>query len=481
MGNSSFLLGLSILILAAGAMLLAISHRQWDHLWPWGPLGSSTGGASPQKRDCATMMFPQGDGQGKQQRRWRRRFRAAEPCNAVSPLCGPWRCRPGCTHCIKAAQELQELVLSAWAGRGAAAALDAGTWQALWQDLEELVEQGELSCCGSPSYPESISSSESLSPPESLTATLLTEDEGAPMEVRSVCSLDHTCAGRVSSALKMHVAQKALEIRLGALPVPVQQSQEQAAQQQGCLPVLPKLILPGQSQPWLRHVLCPSMQAKANAIVDTIEEKEVQRLWGDPNPTEESLAPQMLCPPPLLGPLDPKLPKESRAGEPRAPGDASALGQHKAGQQEPQSPCGSEKKPAIQAPEEDTLRKSLLHLGRCLSPWDKECLRPFGLGAAPPACPSLDNGAAGPEAGPASMLLKKGAACQINIPTQDRDHAHNEDRSWSCATAPISKRRITLPAEVISSCDSDQKLCHPTGLLEVHTSSNSKGNPEKDV
>ncbi|XP_061300408.1 uncharacterized protein LOC133264594 [Pezoporus flaviventris] len=234
MGNSSFLLGLRILILAAGAMLLAISRRQWDHLWPWGPLGSSTGGACPQKGDCATMMFPQGDGQGKQQRRWRRRFRAAEPCNAVSPLCGPWRCRPGCTHCIKAAQELQELVLSAWAGRGAAAALDAGTWQALWQDLEELVEQGELSCCGSPSCPESIS------PSKNLTATLLTRDGGVPMEVRSVYSLDHTCAGRVSSALKMHVAQKVLEIRLGALPVPVpvQQSQEQAARQQGCFHVL---------------------------------------------------------------------------------------------------------------------------------------------------------------------------------------------------------------------------------------------------
>lgn len=364
--------------------------------------------------------------------------------NAVSPLCGPWRCSPGCTDCIKAARELQELVLSAWAGRGAAAALDAGTWQALWQDLEELVEQDQLSCCGCPSYPESIS------PPESLTATLLTQDGGAPMEVRSVCSLEHSCAGRVSSALKMHVAGKGLEIRLGALPVPVQQSQEQAAQQQGCLRVLPKLILPAQSQPLLRRELCPSMQAKANAIVDTIKEKEERRLWGNPNPTEESLALLMLCPPPLLGPLDAKLPKESRVGEPRAPGNAREVGQHKAGQQEPQSPRGSEEKPAIPAPEDDTLRKSLLHLGRGLSPWDEECLSPFGSATAPSALPGLDNGAAGPEAGPASMLLKKDAACQTKDPTQGRGHAHNEDRSWSCATAPISNARLVLNQKVHS-------------------------------
>lgn len=86
------------------------------------------------------------------------------------------------------------------------------------------------------------------------------------------------------------------------------------------------------------------MQAKANTTVDTIKEKEVQRLWGDPNPTDESLARLMLCPPPLLGPLDPKLPKESGAGEPRAPGNASAVGQHEAAEQEPQSPRGSEEK-----------------------------------------------------------------------------------------------------------------------------------------
>ncbi|XP_061206826.1 uncharacterized protein LOC133210949 [Neopsephotus bourkii] len=444
MSNSSFLLGLSILILAAGAILLAISTCQWGRLWPWGPLCPSTGGGCPQEGDCATLLFPQGDGQGKQRWIWRRRFRAAEPCNAVSPLCGPWRCRPGCTDCIKAAQELQELVLSAWAGRGAAAALDAGTWQVLWQDLEELVEKEQLSCCGSPSYPKSISR------PENLTATHLTRDGGAPMEERSVCFLDHTCPGRVSSALKTHVAQKALEIRMGAPPMPVQQSQEQAAQQQGCLRVLPKLILPGQSQPLLRHDLCPAMQAKANATMDKNEEKEVRRPRGDPNATKESLALQMLCPPPLLGFLVPKLPKERRAGEPMAPGNASAVGQHKAGQQEPQSPHGSEEKPAIQAPEEDTLRKSLLHLGRGLSPWDKEYLSPFDLATAPPPLPSLDNRAAGPEAGAASMLLKKDAACQMNIPTQGTGQAHAEDRTSACATASSRKSTLQLNQEVHS-------------------------------
>lgn len=43
--------------------------------------------------------------------------------------------------------------------------------------------------------------------------------------------------------------------------------------------------------------------------------------------------------------------------------------------------------------------ESLLRLDRGLSPWDEECLWPFGLAMAPPAGPSPDKGAAGPEAG----------------------------------------------------------------------------------
>ncbi|XP_033918310.1 uncharacterized protein [Melopsittacus undulatus] len=345
-------------------------------------------------RDGGAPM--KGDGQGKKLRRWRRRFQTSEPCTSVSPVCGPWRCTSGCTDCIKAALELQELVLSAWAGKGAAAELDDCTWQALWQDLKELVEQEQLRCCDSPRYTKSIR------PPESLTATVLTRDGGAPMEMKAACFLQDTGAGRVSSALKIHVAGKALEIRLGALPMLVKKSQEQAAQQQGCLRVLPKLTLPGQSQRMLQHELYPSMQAKANAIVDPIEEEEVRSLCGFSIPTEKSLTPD------------------------------------------------SQKKPAIQAPEEDTLRKSLLHLGRGLSPWEKVSLWRFGLDTAPTAIPSLDNGAAGPEEGPASMLLRKDADCQLNVPTQGRVHAQAEDRSWCCDTAPSRNIRLELNRKVHS-------------------------------
>lgn len=84
MSNGSFLLGLGILFLAAGAILLAISHRQQvrGRSGPAGPLGASPGRSWPQVGDCAILLCPQGDGRSRPCRRWRRRAVAPEPCKS---------------------------------------------------------------------------------------------------------------------------------------------------------------------------------------------------------------------------------------------------------------------------------------------------------------------------------------------------------------------------------------------------------------
>ena len=339
---------------------------------------------------------------------------------------------------------------SAWAGTGASATLDAGTWRAAWQDLEELVEQGQLPCCGC----SSSGSPESLCPSESLRDIGLTRDGGAPVETSSAPSPGPGHVGRACSALKMHVARKGLEIRLGALPVPVQLSQQRVAQRRGRR-VLPKLIQPGQSQPLPRCGLCPSLQAKANAIAGNIKEKELRRLWGDPNPTEESLALLVPCPPPLLAPLDPQLPQEHSVGGSRALGQASAVGHPREGEQELHSWHGSEEAPAIPPSAlGNVVRESLPRLDGGLSPWDEECLWPFGLAMASPALPSLDNGAARPQAGPAagsaSILPKHALDRQSIFTTQRGGQADGEDKSRPRVAAPVAISRLQLSLEVRS-------------------------------
>ncbi|GAB0189705.1 hypothetical protein GRJ2_001435800 [Grus japonensis] len=344
MSDSGFLLSLSILLLAAGAILLAIGHCQQvrGRLGPGELLGDSTG----------------------------------------APV-GPQCCSPSCTHCIKAAQELQQLVLSTWAGTRTSATLDASIWQAAWQDLEELMEWSYLPCCSFCSSPKS------LSPSESLRQTCLSQDGGVLMEARPTCSIRPVQVNRAWSALKMHVARKGLEIGLGALPMPVQLSQQQAVQQQGRR-VLPKLIQPGQRQPLLRRKLCPSLQVKADTIVENIKEKEVRRLWGDPNPTEESLALLLPCPPPLLAPLDLQVPQEHSVQRPRA------------------------------------------------------------LAMTPPALPSLDNRTAGPEAGLASILPKECVSHQSFSATRGRHQTDIEDSSRPRAAAAVTISKMELSQEVRS-------------------------------
>ncbi|GAB0206401.1 hypothetical protein GRJ2_003105700 [Grus japonensis] len=403
-----------------------------------------------------------------------------------------------CAHCSKAAQELQRVMLLAWArpraspGLGSLATLDSRIWQAAWQDLEELGEQG---CLPSHSCNSSISS-ESFGLAASLKNIDLIPDRAAPVKLGPTCSLGPVRGGRAWSALKMHVARKGLEVQLGALPVPVQLSQQRAAQQQGRR-VLPKLIQPGQRQPLPRRGLCPSLQGKADAIADIIKAKEVRRLWGEPNPTEESLALLVPCPPLLLTPLDPQLPQGHSVWRPRALGQASAVRHLVKGKQEPCSWHGSEESVLTPAPlctrtaakqmSPPDLSASNQHLdaplcanrGVCSSiqppalgnvvresilcpdgtlPQRKELLWPLGLSLAQPALPSLDNKAAGPAKGPAaaaaaaaSVPPKEDAGLHTNIATtRGRCEADLADMSWPNAAAPVGTSKLELSQEMRS-------------------------------
>ncbi|XP_069660156.1 uncharacterized protein [Haliaeetus albicilla] len=445
-------------------------------LWPFG--------AAPRlKRIDVTGVA--GDGWSRRCWRWWQRATAPEKR-------GERRADHGCAHCSKAAQELQRLMLLARTrpgvslGLGSSFVQDPGAWQAAWQDLEELGEWGHLPC-----HSCSFSgSSESLGPPESLSDTHPIPDGGAPIELGSARSLGPAHGSGACSALKMHVARKGLEVQLGALPVPVQLSQQRAAQQQGRR-VLPKLIRPGQSQPLRRCKLCPSLQGKADAIADNISQKEVRRLWGDPNPTEESLALLVPCPPPLLAPLDPQLPREHGVWGPRALGQAGAAWHPRVGQQELHSRHGSRESvhaplPArpvslaeqtsprdlsvsnrhpdsslavgggvcssIQPPAVgNIMRESLLQPDGQL-PQGEEFLWPLGLSLALPALPKLDSKVAGPAAaGPPSVLPEEDAGLQTRFAaTRGSGEAKLADTSRPNAAAPVVISKVELSQEVRS-------------------------------
>ena len=87
------------------------------------------------------------------------------------------------------------------------------------------------------------------------------------------------------------------------------------------------------------------------------------------------------------------------------------------------------------------VRESFLHLDRGLSPWDEECLQPFGLAMASPAFPSLDNRAAGPEAGSHPLPVP----LYSPMPGEEGSHA--------------SLEASTLPTTSCSSADEMGTVC----------------------
>ncbi|XP_065540223.1 uncharacterized protein LOC136016629 [Lathamus discolor] len=357
---------------------------------------------------------------------------------------------PNCVRCTEAALELQRGMLSPPLGMGSVPAQDHGTWQAVGGDLWAPRKRGCLSCHNH----SSSSFSTSLGSPESLTDVRLSLGTGTPVPRGSASSRGSLRANGVRSALKMHVARKSLEVKLEALPVPVQLSQEQAVQQRGRR-VLPKLIRPGQSQPLPRYRTCPWMQAKADAIEDTIEDEEVQRLWEDSNCTEELLDLLKPCPPA-------QLPQEHSTWGARVLGQAGTMGQPTEGRQE--LPSQHSPKPRLhtagaavcfssQAPASKTgTSESLLHPHGQLPqrepfPW------PLGSSSAQPALPKPDHRDGEPVKGPASASVprKRDVSLQTNLTTtQGRREASPVDESQPTASTATVISRLVLSKEVHS-------------------------------
>eukprot|EP00076_Gallus_gallus_P014144 XP_015132858.1 uncharacterized protein LOC101752313 [Gallus gallus] len=80
-------------------------------------------------------------------RRWWRRGASAPESGAQRPTSGTSCSCSSCNRCSKADQELQQLVLSVLPQHVATPGPEF--WVMAWRDLEELVEQGSLSCCSS--------------------------------------------------------------------------------------------------------------------------------------------------------------------------------------------------------------------------------------------------------------------------------------------------------------------------------------------
>ncbi|XP_053801601.1 uncharacterized protein LOC128789526 isoform X2 [Vidua chalybeata] len=197
------------------------------------------------------------------------------PGAPASPLGSPCSCGP----CVAVAQELQELMLLLWDGNGTRAPLYSGMWQALWKELEELLQRGHLPCCGLSSSSRSLhpfkrllparfsipgrasrparmaqqggaaihagtsgcqspcilpgasAISDSLHPSQRLSETCQPA-EGAEPTDRSPSSLGLTDFNNTGSILTIDVAGESPEVQMGAQPDAGEPSQEQLVEQQ---------------------------------------------------------------------------------------------------------------------------------------------------------------------------------------------------------------------------------------------------------
>ncbi|XP_015132941.2 uncharacterized protein LOC101748453 isoform X2 [Gallus gallus] len=94
-----------------------------------------------------TIWFLQAGRRCLRLRRWWRRGASAPESGAQRPTSGTSCSCSSCNRCSKADQELQQLVLSVLPQHVATPGPEF--WVMAWRDLEELVEQGSLSCCSS--------------------------------------------------------------------------------------------------------------------------------------------------------------------------------------------------------------------------------------------------------------------------------------------------------------------------------------------
>ncbi|XP_068782484.1 collagen, type I, alpha 1a-like [Struthio camelus] len=460
------LLGPGLLLLVAAAALLAAA---W---WRWA-LGEGPGpGPGPEVHPTGSSSSSAG----------------AEP-----------RCRrAGCARCAAAARELQRRVLAARAGPAAGlgprsvASWGSSTWRAAWWDLEELVRAGGLSWGSSSSDsaagsarrggrsghrcpfcppPRGRAAPSELqprpepgpSPPRSRSAAAPGPEGRAPAGRGAARPPGSERDGRASPSLQSHLARKGLEIWLGALPGPVRRSQQRAALRQG-RPGLPKPIGPGQARPLARRRLCPWLQGKADAVAANVLQKHLQGLWGVPNPTEESLARLVPCPPPLLAPLDPGPPRGPPA--PRSAPASSAGSSRGAGTRGPgRPPRRLQQQPAPEPPgraagggeaaggAEDPPAGARSSAGRAPGSAARDGPRRRGGGLPPstqepPGGPLAPGTAApGPElaspaAGPAGAAAPKAGA------DLEADSSAGEDGSRPGAAGPVGASKPELSRDV---------------------------------
>ncbi|XP_063253509.1 uncharacterized protein LOC134550702 [Prinia subflava] len=248
------------------------------------------------------------------------------PAAAGSPRCIPCGCGPGCGPCVAAARQLRDLVTPLWPG--VSFPQDSGMWRLCWEDLEQLLERGHLPCCASSSSSESLQPSRSRQTPngadpgdgsgcslgaagstcpslrmhvarknlemklkaqpvpvrrsqerlvqqgaslsrssESLSGSCRAPDGDAAAD-GSACSSGSAGIGSTRNALRMHVARKSLEVKLGARPAAVRSSQERVA---------------GQEAPW-----CPlqpkgsTPRSESQKILQRQRELEFPHLRGAP-------------------------------------------------------------------------------------------------------------------------------------------------------------------------------------------------------
>ncbi|XP_053800599.1 uncharacterized protein LOC128789102 isoform X1 [Vidua chalybeata] len=269
MGDGDILMTALVLLLAAVAVWWAFGHRQ---PWSWQTRTA--------KRSKRPRVRPRGS------RRTRGALAAPRfprpratprkrPRAPASPLGSSCSCGP----CVAVAQELQELMLLLWDGKGTCVPLYSGMWQALWKELEELLQRGHLPCCGLSSscrslhpfqrllparfsipgrasrparmaqqggaaihagtsgcqspciLPGASAISDSLHPSQRLSETCQPAEGAEPVD-RSPSSLGLADFNNTGSILTIDVAGESPEVQMGAQPDAGEPSQEKLAEQQ---------------------------------------------------------------------------------------------------------------------------------------------------------------------------------------------------------------------------------------------------------
>ncbi|XP_053836701.1 uncharacterized protein LOC128809033 [Vidua macroura] len=273
MGDGGVLMTALVLLLAAVAVWWAFGHWQ---PWSWRRAaakrtakrskrpGSRPRGSRRTRGALAAPRFPRP-----------RATPRKRPRAPASPLGSPCSCGP----CVAVAQELQELMLLLWDGNGTQAPLYSGMWQALWKELEELLQRGHLPCCGLSSSSRSLhpfkrllparfsipgrasrparmaqqggaaihagtsgcqspcilpgasAISDSLHPSQRLSETCQPAEGAEPVD-RSPSSLGLTDFNNTGPILTIDVAGESPEVQMGAQPDAGEPSQEQLVEQQ---------------------------------------------------------------------------------------------------------------------------------------------------------------------------------------------------------------------------------------------------------